>query len=117
MREATIDGAGFTINSELDILVFGLSFWSNKGISFLPVDVYKIFPHLVDMSAAGCSLKSISKENFRGLRELQLLLLYQNEIESFAADTFEDLTSLEELDLGEKKWTQILIVVYLTLVI
>lgn len=101
MRDETkIDSHDFTITSEQGRSVFGLDFESNKKISFLPVNVHKDFPNLVGINASDCSIKSISKDNFRDLRELKFLYLFDNEIETVSPDAFEDLISLEELDLG-----------------
>lgn len=44
---------------------------------------------------------ALTQENFKNLRSLKRLNLSINEIEIVATNTFEDLTSLEELSLGK----------------
>lgn len=70
---------------------------SNKKIFFLPIKVADSFPNLVVLSAWGCSLTKISKENIKDLRKLTFYTLTGNKIENIPSDAFEGLTSLEWL--------------------
>lgn len=80
----------------------GLRFYdNNKRIQFLPVKISEKFPNLWIISAFGGAIRSISKENFKGLRELRWLQLGHNQIVKVSDDTFEDLVSLEGLWLGK----------------
>lgn len=99
-----IDSEEFTILSTgepTNLSILGLSFYSNKQISFLPVQVDVTFPKLVGYSAGSCSIKTISKTNFKNLRNLKDLSLRMNQIETIENDTFEDLIALEVLWLGK----------------
>lgn len=98
----SIDNSNFEISSGPDETVTGLGLKTNKKIKFLPVRIALKFPELVGFSAYECSLTLISRENFRGLRKLRILYLYNNAIENLPADVFQDLVSLEELHLSIK---------------
>lgn len=80
--------------------VESLEFMANKNVFFLPIHVYKVFPHLVDYGATNCSLGKISRNNFEKLSLLKFLYLRHNKITSIEDGTFADLRSLEILDLG-----------------
>lgn len=101
-RVTIIDSQGFRIASTTDEAIEGLEFEFNRKVSFLPVYIHEAFPNLVTFSAPSCSLKAISKENFKNLSKLKLLVLNDNQIEIIQNDVFKDLTSLEKLNLGEK---------------
>jgi Leucine rich repeat len=79
--------------------VLGLRFYGNKKIHYLPVHVSHSFPNLRAYTASMCSLTTISKENFKGLKHLRNLYLHTNQIERIKRNTFEDLTSLELFSL------------------
>lgn len=109
MTESTsIDSYGFTITSNRDETITGLDLESNKNIFFLPIRVDRSFSKLVAYNANGCSLKSLSKENFKNLRFLKQLWLGENEIEKIYSDTFVDLSSLEDLALCKTFYKELL---------
>lgn len=81
-----------------DITVEILRFSKNKKIRFLP-EVK--FPLLTSYYAGWCSVESIDRLNFRGLRKLKELRLQNNAIEKIETNTFEDLPSLKYLSLRE----------------
>lgn len=87
-----------TISADAEIgeLVFS----KNKNISLLPVDVAISFPELELYSASKCFIKTIARIHFKGLRALTILDLQNNQIEMIRSDTFEDLISLKEIQLG-----------------
>lgn len=89
--------------SNFDDSVLSLTFYTNRNIFYLPIDVAKSFPNLTAFGADETSIKEISKENFRNLRKLRCLTLVSNKIEMIFSDTFEDLESLEVLWLGKRK--------------
>lgn len=104
MNVATvINAAESTIDSPKDVSVRRLEFYENKKISFLPEKVAESFPNLVYYDARDCSIKSISKNNFGLLSLLEILYLADNQIEQIPNNTFQDLTSLAELRLGDMK--------------
>lgn len=105
---AMIDSPEFTIKSAKDETVTGLFFFANPRVSFLPVKVYESFPNLIGYLANGCSIRKISKENFKNLSKLKMLGLSINQIQTIPSNAFEDLTSLQELYLGELNWFLVL---------
>lgn len=84
-----------------DETIEGLSFDDNKEIYYLPVKVAETFPNLIAYWAMHCSLTEVSKINFKHLSKLRTLSLHHNQIVTIASNTFDDLTSLEHLYLGE----------------
>lgn len=96
---AVINSVDATIAPNATITALDLNL--NEEILFLPVKVATSFPKLIAYSAMFCSVKTISKSNFESLNILKLLWLHGNQIESIRKDTFNDLVSLEHLDLGE----------------
>lgn len=89
------------IAEEENDIVGALDFRFNRKFHFLPIDVKEVFPNLVVLYAASCSIKSIGKENFQGLKELQYVNLFGNHIEKVPSDTFQGLDSLKRIYLGE----------------
>ena len=83
--------------------VQAISIANNKKIKFLPQNIHETFPNLIAMSAAGDSLETISKNNFKNLKKLKSLNLSGNQIKTFDGDSFEDLTSLEDLSLDDNE--------------
>lgn len=102
MEETTaISSKGFTISSPKDYSIQKLSFLNNKKVWFLPENVDENFPNLLFYDAGFCSIKMITKPNFKGLENLTKLFLQQNEITEILKNVFEDLLNLELLDLSE----------------
>lgn len=101
MRAATrIDSNDTTILP--DETVNALNFAGNKKISFMPVDVAISFPYLKLYAVLNCSIKSIAKIHFKDLRGLTHLTVGGNYIETIESNTFEDLASLEVLNLSKQ---------------
>lgn len=96
-----IDSPGIVISTR-DSDVGGLDFAVNKKVRFLPERVAESFPNLVGYTAWSCSLTEIYKTNFKNLINLRKLDLGENQIEKISSNTFEDLRSLEKLDLSKK---------------
>lgn len=102
MDNATrINSAGLFITTQKSDSVRGMSFLNNKKIEFLPENIADKFSNLTTLSAMNCSVKAISGKNFRGLDKLVLLNLAGNLITMVQSDTFEGLSSLTGLFLGE----------------
>jgi Leucine rich repeat len=83
-----------------DEMITALTFFENRKIHYLPVDIFKSFPNLTEILGHSCSIRSLYKSSFRSLRNLKELWLVDNQIEKINSDTFEDLTALEWLDLS-----------------
>lgn len=102
-ESTTINSTGFSISSSKDNNVKGFYSYRNDKIEFLPENFAEKFPNLVVIWASRCSIKKVSKKNFRNLRKLRGLDLDKNQIERIESDTFDDLIELEELHLGKLK--------------
>lgn len=98
----SINSNDFKILSSGNESIKALTFFENRKIQYLPVDIYKSFPNLTEILGHSCSIRSLYKDNFRNLWMLKELWLIDNQIERINSDTFEDLTALEWLDLSKK---------------
>lgn len=72
----------------------------NSRVEFLPTSS-DYLKSLIIYEAKECSIKSIWKENFKGMVWLEKLDLAGNLIETIRTDTFEELFKLETISLGE----------------
>lgn len=72
----------------------------NRGIEYLPIEVYKNFPKLGFYWAGSCAITEISKKNFEQLKNLQWIALQDNQIERILSNTFEGLDELRQVFLG-----------------
>jgi len=100
-KTTSIDSPDTTISSARDTRVGGIEMDRNKQIQFLPVEIYKSFPNLVVLWADSCSIKAITKDNFKNLEQLRLIGMSFNLITTIPSDAFKGLESLERLYLGE----------------
>jgi len=89
-----------SLSEALDKAVGGLDFFNNKKIKFLPIRINLVFPNLSGYDAKYCSLTTITKENFKGLKQLRVIWLFDNEISFLNADVFDDLEKLEIIGLS-----------------
>lgn len=108
----TIESEEFVI-TPADSSVIALSFADSKKIKCLPINVDDTFINLAGYFASDSSLKAVSKINFQNLTKLRYLGLHNNEIEKIDGDTFEDLTSLEEIRLRKCSLLIIFLIRYL----
>lgn len=92
---------GTSISTPRDANIGALTFYDNSKIRFLPENPARNFPNLVLYDASDCAVQAVTRANFRSLHKLQRLFLNGNEIPKIERNTFDDLTSLEELDLSE----------------
>lgn len=99
MNETTSIDEPSVIISSRDDSMFGFWLFNNKQIHNLPTGVSEKFPNLLGYNAGFCSIKEISRENFKGLTKLKLLFLHYTQIEKISSETFSDLKSLETLAL------------------
>lgn len=88
--------------STRDDSVGGLDLSNNKNIFYLPLKVGENFPNLIVYAAPDCSIKEISKDNFKGLTKLKYLGLGGNHLETIANEIFSEIQSLQVLYMGEK---------------
>lgn len=103
ISNSTIDSDNFSISSKRNESV-ALDFFQNKNVSYLPTRLQITFPELQQIHAKSCSIKAIFKDNFKNLTMLTFLDLSFNQIEKIESDSFNDLTSLEQLFLSKKFW-------------
>lgn len=101
VADVKIDSTGFLISSTRDETLTAIDFCNNNNVEFSPQNVWKIFPSLLFYDASHCNLEVIRRENFKNLRKLKYLWIGSNQIEKIDDDTFMDLVSLEQLNLGK----------------
>lgn len=96
-----IDSDDFLIKSEVDRSVGGFRASDNKKVKYLPKNLGETFPNLTVLDAGWCSIKVITKENFKGLAQLQVLALAYNKIEKIDDDTFDHIPAISIIALRE----------------
>lgn len=87
--------------SSVNDTIGGFNVQGNVQLNYLPTDVGERFPNVKIFDAGSCSIKAISKANFKKMGNLRTLWLGYNQIEEIHRGTFEDLKSLKSLFLGE----------------
>jgi hypothetical protein len=90
---------GFSIWWPRDNNMNGLRIEPNKKVKYLPENLNDIFLNLVVYSAQNSKIQEISKIHFAELKYLKKLWLNNNQIQKVPGDSFEDLYSLEYLNL------------------
>lgn len=96
-----INSTDFLITSTRDESVEGFGAWYNRKIEYLPSNLGETYPNLVGMQFGHCSIKAITKKNFKFLNKLRQLLLRDNQIGVIADDTFDYIPVVETIHLGE----------------
>jgi hypothetical protein len=71
---------------------------------FLPVDLAITFPNLEEIASESCSIATLNRRTFAGLKNLTFIDLDYNKITEIRSSIFEGLTSLKRLDLGETEF-------------
>lgn len=106
IQETRINTTHFVIalpdNQTQDHEMTTMRYDGNRDATYLPQKIYYQFPNLLEIYAYSCSLKIVSRDNFRNLRNLTMLDLHDNLIALISFDTFEDLISLKVLELSKK---------------
>lgn len=87
------------LNRDLSMKNFDCS--DNKKIKFLPIKMAETFPNLLFYNGRNCSIKELKKKHFENLSRLEVVSFGSNRIETIYSDTFENLTSLQAIDLGK----------------
>lgn len=95
----TIGSSDFKFTRRND-QVKGLEIEYGIKVSFLPIRISEVFRNLVAYSAVESQVKTLSRDNFSGLKDLKLLFLDGNQIQTIDSDIFSDLSSLEILSIG-----------------
>lgn len=91
------------IASGRDSLVDGFSITDSKNVTFVPHNIADVFPALIAVEIARCSVKTVYENQFRNLWKLRLLSLSHNKIDYVSVDAFNDLNNLERLYLAFNK--------------
>lgn len=78
-------------------------FMDEKILNFLPNGIGELFPILSLLSMGSSKVKFIARKNFKNMKNLKILHLFDNEIEEIPKDTFHDLEGLETLNLYDNK--------------
>lgn len=90
--------------SNLDVTVLTIK---GQNLTFIPKKIENFFPGLQRFEVRNSSLVCVSRDNFKGFKKLETLILENNFIESLSPDVFEDLTSLKNLRLSGNKLSEL----------
>ena len=73
----------------------------DNPVEFLPENIAEVFPSLMNIWIIGSTTKTVTKANFKSLKQLQLLTISENEnLETIEEKSFDDLADLKCLDLS-----------------
>lgn len=100
-KTTSIDSSDVIISGARDENMVAISFYNNKKIFYLPIKMHEKFPNLTHLFAHDCSISAIFKKNFDKLNQLTYLALLGNKVERIESGTFDDLLSIETIDLSE----------------
>lgn len=77
-------------------------------VEHLPENVAEVFPNLIHIWIIGSTTKTVTKANFKTLKQLQLLTIVDNKnLESIEEKSFDDLADLNHLDLSFNSITKL----------
>jgi hypothetical protein len=102
-----IDSVGFTIAPSSGSLVESLKIFDESQVAFLPEKVAEVFPKLVVYRVRSYAIRSINRNNFKGLFDLVDMHLYESGIEVIEPGSFQDNTKLVWLGLDSNKLSYI----------
>lgn len=71
----------------------------NQNISYVPNEIAKFFPNLIRYEVSNSPLRVVLKDNFKGLRKLETLIIAYTLVTSLNPDTFDELSNLQQLRL------------------
>lgn len=100
--DTIVDRRDYTFSIEKDETVKALVFGKNPKLQYLPIRVNENLPKLLTYTSNGSPIKFIARENFKNMKDLKVLSIVDGKIEKVYSDSFEDLTSLEQIDLRKK---------------
>lgn len=69
----------------------------SKELKFIPRDLIRWFPNLLDVTIINCGIEKVSREDFIGLGKLKVLNLSHNKLTSLPDDLFADMKNIEEI--------------------
>jgi hypothetical protein len=77
--------------------------FEDSVVEYFPRDLHKIFPGLVALQIVNCGLKTISRNDLRGLRNLRTFDVRNNELKSLPNDLFTGMKNLKIIDFDGNK--------------
>ena len=83
-----IDVEGLTIANPKDKELGGFSIEDNKKVKYLPEHIADLYPELVIYEVQQCSIRTVNVKHLKGLTKLEVLNLWNNEIESIDRGSF-----------------------------
>ena len=98
-----IDSEIFTVATNLNIEVSAFSIQNNKEVKFLIENIAEMFPKLIVYRVEKCRVRLINQKHFENMRDLEILSLQTNEIDTIARDAFKYLIKLQGLKLSGNK--------------
>ncbi|KAL7026929.1 hypothetical protein ACKWTF_005238 [Chironomus riparius] len=102
LKDAVIDDTNYVIKqSPKNKRIKGLSLVDSKKVKFLPQNIDKAFPNLVEISTFNSSIKHIPKESLKNLPKLRGLNLMSSGISTIAPNAFDEIPSVEYIELSD----------------
>jgi hypothetical protein len=73
----------------------------NAGVSYLPINIATNFPNIKYLQASRTSVREITYANFKGLVNLQFLIMEAALVQTLTMDMFKDLTKLIYVNMSK----------------
>jgi hypothetical protein len=93
----------FVLSSDPDPEVTELYGEDNPDISFLPINMYEIYPNLKSISFSRCDIWKFSNTTFANLTSIIRIALNNNDIDWIEDGIFDDLVNLKYLYLDNNR--------------
>jgi BTB/POZ domain len=85
-------------NDDVEAVLF-----ANTQVEYFPKGVNVIFPNLTNFSINSCGLKSISRVNLIGLKNIERFYIFSNELTSLPDDLFTEMPKLKVFSFFNNK--------------
>lgn len=72
----------------------------NTIVEFFPKGFKRIFPHLIAIRINNCGFREITRDDFKGLKNLELIQLRFNSLTTLPSNLFSNMTNLRIIDFS-----------------
>lgn len=85
-------------NNDIEFVIF-----LKQPIGFVPLNLQKEFPNLKYLFIEDCGIEKVSREDLKGLENLEYLSMSKNKLTSLPDDLFADMKTLKGISFADNK--------------
>lgn len=93
----SISGIHLNGKSDKDIVAVSIV---NTIVEFFPKGLKRIFPHLIAIRINNCGLKEIARDDFKGLKNLEMIQLRFNSLTTLPSNLFSSMANIRIIDFS-----------------